>query len=85
MVPNSASDPQAFHQFLNEKLKNGGASMTLEDALEEWREHDPATEAPEDDTVAIEEAFEEMIRGDTGRDAAEFIAEIRSKYKPRNP
>jgi hypothetical protein len=54
MVPNSASDLQAFHEFLTDKLKNGGVNITLE----EWREHDPATEAPEDDTSAIEEAFD---------------------------
>jgi hypothetical protein len=80
MVPYSASELQAFHQFVTNKPKIGGANMTLEDALEEWREHDPVPEVPDDDTAAIEEAIDEMIRGDTGRDAVEFIAVVRSKY-----
>jgi hypothetical protein len=49
-------DLREFYRFLGEKLKNGGAHPSPEEALNEWREQHPDGVEFEDDTAAIQEA-----------------------------
>jgi hypothetical protein len=76
-----ADELRQFHAFLGEKLKNGGADLTPEDALEEWRVAHPDSVEFEDDTAAIQEALDDMAAGDRGRPADEVIAELRAIIK----
>jgi len=80
MKPAATNDElRAFHRFVGEKLKNGGAGLSPEEALEEWREQHPEVEF-EDDTQAIQAALDDMANGDVGRPYEEVMAEIRAKY-----
>lgn len=85
MSQQTASDLQGFHQFLGEKLRNGGAQLSPEEALDEWRQGHPDPEALDEETAAIQEAIDDMENGDQGRDFDEVIAEIRKKYGLRKP
>ncbi len=76
---------RGFHQFLGEKLKNGGAHLSPEEALDEWRDQHPEGGGFEDDTEAIEEALEDMANGDTGRPYEEVMTEIMARLNLRNP
>jgi hypothetical protein len=76
---------RGFHQFLGEKLKNGGAHLSPEEALDEWRDQHPEGVEFEDDTEAIEEALEDMANGDTGRPFDEVMAEIRAELNLPKP
>ncbi|HZZ78698.1 MAG TPA: hypothetical protein VFE62_09275 [Gemmataceae bacterium] len=68
-----------FHRFVGEKLKNGGARLTPEDVVEEWRDQHPEVEF-EDDSEAIQEAIDDMENGDKGRPFDEVMEELRTKY-----
>jgi hypothetical protein len=70
-----------FHRFLTEKLSNGGATLTPEEVLDEWRESHPEPEQiDEDEFAAIQEALDDMKNGDHGRPFDEVMAELRAKY-----
>lgn len=66
-----------FHRFIGTMLKNGSAHLSPEDALEQWREQHPEGIEFEDDTEAIQEAIDDMLAGDKGQPAEEFLAELR--------
>ena len=69
-----------FRRFIDEKLSNGGAHLSPEEALDEWREAHPESDEFEEEVAAIQEALDNMANGDRGRPADEVIAEIRSQY-----
>ena len=78
---------QAFHGFVAEKLKNGGANLTPEEAVDEWRELHPEPddfeEDPgdgEDDVAAIQAALDDLARGEKGMSLEEFDRELRKEF-----
>jgi hypothetical protein len=77
---------RGFHQFLGEKLKNGGSHLSPEEALDEWRDQHPEGVEFEDDTEAIQEALDDMANGDHGRPAKKVLSDLRrrSKSKTKN-
>jgi hypothetical protein len=86
MSSQTANDElRGFHRFLGEKLKNGGAHLSPEEALDEWRDQHPEGVEFEDDTEAIEEALEDMANGDTGRLYEEVMAEIMARLNLPKP
>ncbi|MFI5460540.1 MAG: hypothetical protein ACHRXM_34430 [Isosphaerales bacterium] len=86
MATERSNDVRAFRSFLDEKLSNGGASLTLDECLDLWdAETQSATER--DETVqAVREALDDMLAGDTGIPARDFLAQARRKYNlPERP
>ena len=82
MNDQSTDDLLDFRRFIDEKLSNGGAHLSPEEALDEWREkHLGPDEIDETEVAAIQEAIDDMERGDRGRDADEVIAEIRAELR----
>jgi hypothetical protein len=80
MATERANDLRAFRDFANAKLSNGGAEVTLDEALGLW-EIENASEDERAATVhAVSEALADMRAGDTGVPARDFLAEIRRKY-----
>ena len=80
MNPQATDELREFHAFLGEKLKNGSAYASPEEALDEWRALHPDPDLFADDSVAIQQALDDMAAGDRGRPADEVIAELRAKY-----
>jgi hypothetical protein len=81
MKPATTNDDlRDFHRFVGEKLKNGGAHLSPEEALDEWREQHPEVEF-EDDTEAIQEAVDDMLNGDKGQPAHEVLADLDRRIK----
>jgi hypothetical protein len=79
MATDRSNDPRAFRDFLDAKLSNGGAGLTLEEALGLW-EYENSPEAEREETLAaIREGLEDMDAGRT-RPAREVLAELRRKY-----
>ena len=74
------NDPRAFRDFLDAKLTNGGASLTLDEALVLWEVESQTDEERAATVQAVREALDDMQAGDTGMPAREFLAEVRSKY-----
>lgn len=80
---NTTTELQYFRDFLNEKLANGGAELTPEEALDEWRELHPdpdELEDEEDDLTAIKAALDDLDRGEKAMPFEEFDREMRRKY-----
>ena len=69
-----------FHRFLSEKVSNGGAALSPEEALDEWRSHHPLAETDDDDLEAIQEALDDIANGDTGVPLEEFDREFRARH-----
>ena len=67
-----------FRDFLNEKLQNGGAGLSPEDALDEFRDLHPDPE--EDDVAAIQAAIDDFERGERGMPLEEFDRQLRQEF-----
>ena len=80
------SELQQFRDFLNEKLKNGGADLFPEEALEQWRDLHPDPLDDEDDVTAIQAAIDDWENGERGMPLEEFDREFRKKHNiPDHP
>ena len=77
MNASQTTELHEFHRFLSTKLSNGGADLSPEEVLDEWRQDHPDPEIDEDDVAAIQEAIDDMEAGDRGRPADEVIADLR--------
>jgi hypothetical protein len=81
MSTDRRNDLRAFRSFVDQKLSNGGANMTLDEALSLWDlETQPSTER-EETVQALREALDDMRAGDTGIPVREFLSETRRKYQ----
>jgi hypothetical protein len=79
MAAERANDLRAFLDFANAKLSNGGAELTLYEAVALW-DVENANDEERDATVeAVKEALAGMRAGDVGVPAKEFLAEKRRK------
>jgi hypothetical protein len=85
MSAERADDLRAFRDFANEQLANGGADMTLDEALALW-EYDNSPEEEREETIrAIERGLDDMNAGRTV-DAFEFVERMRQKLQaPAKP
>ena len=79
MATDRLNDPQAFRDFLDARLTNGGATLTLDEALGLW-EHENQTDREREETLeAIRRGLADV---EAGRviPAREAIAEIRRRH-----
>lgn len=75
----------SFHRFATEQLQNGGKDKSVDELYDQWRFENQSPEEFEENVAAIQGAIDDMNAGDTGRDAEEVIAEVRSKYNLPTP
>jgi hypothetical protein len=74
-----------FRDFLSQKLSNGGAELSPEEALDEWRTGHPEIQA-EDDVAAIQEALDDLAGGEQPVLFEEFDKKFRAKHQlPARP
>lgn len=79
MATDRGNDLRAFTSFATEKLSQGEANLTLNDALYLW-DHENQTEAEREDTrQAIQRGLADVEAGRV-RPAREAIAELRRKH-----
>jgi hypothetical protein len=81
MNTQSLDDLREFHRFVGEKVNNGGASLSPEEVLDEWRDLHPDPEAAKEDLAAIQEAIDDMENGDNGISFEEFDRDFRNRRK----
>jgi hypothetical protein len=75
----SLNDLRDFHRFVGEKVSNGGASLSPEEILDEWRLLHPDPAGAEAELAAIQEAVDDMENGDAGISFAEFDRDFRAR------
>jgi hypothetical protein len=74
------SELAQFHQFLAEKLADGGSQLSPEEVLREWRAVHPSSDLLADDYEAVRRALDEMEAGDTGTPFDDFDRQFRAKH-----
>ncbi len=79
MATDRANDLRAFKGFIDERLANGGAEMTLEEALVQWDIENQTDQEREETLEAIRRGFADIEAGRM-RPAREALREIRRKH-----
>jgi hypothetical protein len=79
MATDRINDVQAFRSFLDEKLSNGGASLTLDEALGLWEYENASDEQREETLEAIQQGFADVEAGRV-RPFEDFDREFRQKH-----
>jgi hypothetical protein len=79
MSAERANDLRAFRGFIDAKLSNGGAELTLEEALIGWEIENQTDEEREDTLRAIGDGLTDVQAGRT-RALGEFDREFRSRH-----
>ncbi|MDR3620737.1 MAG: hypothetical protein P4L85_15400 [Paludisphaera borealis] len=78
MPTDRVNDLPAFKAFLDEKLSNGGANLTVDEALALWEIENQTDQEREETLEAIRRGFADLEAGRT-RPFEEFDREIREK------
>jgi hypothetical protein len=71
---------RAFHRFLSEKVRANATDLSPEEALDEWRRQHPPAEALDEDSAAIQEALDDVARGDRGVPFDQFDLDFRRRH-----
>jgi hypothetical protein len=69
-----------FHRFLTDKLRSDGIDLSPEEALDEWRRLHPPTDVLKGDVAAIQEALDDLAKGDHGIPFDQFDREFRKRH-----
>lgn len=86
MSEQGISELVGFHRFVGERTLNGATMPSPEEVLDEWRSLHPDPQSSEDDLAAIQEAIDDMEKGDLGIPFEEFDREFRVRHNlPINP
>jgi len=80
MATERSNDLLAFKAYIEKQLPNGGANLTLDEALGLWDLENASEEDREAAVQALREALDDMRAGDTGIPAREFLADFRRKH-----
>jgi predicted transcriptional regulator len=80
MATDRRNDLRAFQSFVEEKLSNGGATLTLDEALDLWEYENSSSETERQETLeAIRRGIADVEAGRV-RPAREALAELRRKH-----
>jgi hypothetical protein len=80
MPSKMAEELRDFHRFLADKLRADGIELSPEEALDEWRRLHPQTQTFEEDVAAIQEALDDMTKGDRGISFDQFDRDFRNRH-----
>ncbi len=72
-----------FMEFARGLIAAGRNDLSLNQAIELWREPSPCPDDPESTIAALRDAIADMEAGEEGRPAEEFIREYREKHFPK--
>ena len=79
-MPTTPQELQSFQQYATARLLDGGASLELDELLEEWRNQYPDPKQLQEDVFAVQAAIRAMEGGETGRPAEDVVRELREKH-----
>jgi hypothetical protein len=80
MASKMVEDLRDFHRFLTDKLTVDGIDLSPEEALDEWRRSTPETQSCDEDVAAIQEALDDMAKGDRGIPFDQFDRDFRNRH-----
>lgn len=74
------NDLPAFKEFVDGKLSNGGANLTVDEVVALWEIENPTEQEREDALEAIRQGFADLEAGRTV-DAFEFLERMRRRIQ----
>jgi hypothetical protein len=80
MPAETTEELREFHRFLTDKLSVDGIDLSPEEALDEWRQRHPQTQAFDEEVAAIREALDDVAKGDQGIPFDEFDRDFRKRH-----
>lgn len=69
-----------FHDFVGERLRNGGSHLTPEEVLEEWLLLHPNLDQHAQNVKAIRAAIRDMEAGDQGLEVEDHLLRLREEF-----
>jgi predicted transcriptional regulator len=81
MATDRVNDLQAFKSFIDEKLANGEADLTLDEALARWEYENSSEEEREETRAAIRRGLADIEAGRVGP-FEEFDRGFRARHAP---
>ena len=79
MSSQTTKELREFRRFLTEKVGSDEVNLSPEEALDEWRRLHPPADAPAEDAAAIQEALDDLAKGDRGLPFDQFDREFRQR------
>jgi hypothetical protein len=79
MATELRTELQEFQEFVTDQLRNGGAELTPEEVLGEYRMFHPTPEQHAANVEAVKEALRDMENGDRGRPVEDVLRELREE------
>lgn len=79
MAADRVNDLRAFRDFADARLSNGGADLTLDEALVDWEGENQTDQEREETLEAIRRGFTDVEAGRV-RPVREAIEELRRKH-----
>ena len=67
---------QSFYEFAEQRLRNGGSDLSLDDLYDQWRACNPTPDQLETDVLAVRAALRDLDAGEKGQPIDEFIGEF---------
>ena len=80
MATERANDLVAFKKFIDEQLSNGGAELTLNEALARWENKNRPPEEHQESKKAIEESLKDTDAGKS-RPVDGVVEDLRKKHR----
>lgn len=84
MAIDRINDSRAFRDFLDAKLENGGASLSLDEAIFEWEMENQTDEEREETIRAIQRGLDDIAAGRV-KPAGDALREICQKLGLPDP
>ena len=69
-----------FHRFITDNLSADGIDLSPEEALDEWRRLHPRMQAFDEEVAAIQEALDDLAKGDRGIPFDQFDRDFRKRH-----
>jgi hypothetical protein len=85
MKSTAMSELAGFHEFVSEKLNNGGSDLSPEEALDQWRALHADPDELSESVAAVRLALADMAAGDSGRSVDDVLADLRSRHGLTRP
>jgi len=70
---------ESFHRFASEQLQKGVQVLSMGDLVDLWELHNLPAEQMDENVAAIQASLNDMLAGETGRNAAEVLQELREQ------
>ena len=69
-----------FHDFVGEKLSNGGTDLSPEEVLDQFRVLHPGPNELMESVSAVRQALTDMAAGDRGRPVDDVLTDLRTRH-----